>query len=598
MPQPADPRAADRFVGRSHELGVLRAAYDEAAAGGARLVLVAGEPGIGKTELARAFAREASGDGALVLWGSGWEDGGAPPYWPWVQVLRGYGRYAGAVALAEAAGSQAAALGQLLPELDAGGEQAGSGSWARFALFEAVCMVLGRVSQPAPLIVILDDLHAAGRPSVLLLRFAAAARLSRVMLLATYRTAEARLDPDVSDVIAALEAAGTHLALTGLSWDESQLMLPGAGNDVLALVERRGEGNPLFITQVARLLGHGVATVEEVPVPAGIRQAVRHQVARLDQARADPVGDDDRMTAGAVLAAAAAVGPGIDPALVAAVLGVAAGLVTRLCDDATEIGLLNPGQDIGEVYRFRHALIRETLYAELPPRSRAQAHHRIAEVLENTTGRSHSELAYHFLRAAPASGEAAAKAVQHSRLAGQDALNALAYEEAARHFRHALDVLGRAAQATPAGRCELLLSLAEAMTKTGPDPAATRVLDEAVRLARNAKEPRLLATAALLTAQHLDFNAPADAASSLLREAAAVLDPADHALRARVLARLAVTLAAEPARRPGGRRTGRPERAGGDIPGSGRPRCCHGPGHVTRRPASHRCSYSPPNRPA
>jgi hypothetical protein len=437
-------------------------------------------------------------------------------------------------------------LAQLLPELSAGGDQTGSGSWARFALFEAVCTILDRASKAAPLVVVLDDLHAAGRPSVLLLRFAAAARLSRVMLLATYRTAEARLDPDVSDVIAALETAGTPLALAGLSGGEIQLMLPGAGDDVLALVERRSEGNPLFIAQVARLLGHGAATIEEVPVPAGIRQAVRRQVARLDEATADPA-DDDRIAAGTVLATAAAIGPGIDPALIAAVLDVAAGFVAELCDDATEIGLLDPGRDVGEVYRFRHALIRETLYGELLPRSRAQAHHRIAEVLENEPGRSHSELAYHFLRAAPASAEAAAKAVEHSRLAGQDALNALAYEEAAGHFRHALDMLGRAAQATPASRCELLLSLAEALTKTGPDPAATGVLDEAVRLARNANEPRLLATAALLTAQYLDFNAPADAASALLTEAARVLDPADHALRARVLARLAVTLAPEPA---------------------------------------------------
>jgi predicted ATPase len=552
MPQPTEPRAADRFVGRSHELAVLRAAYAEAAAGACRLVLVTGEPGIGKTELARAFAREASGDGALVLWGSGWEDGGAPPYWPWVQVLRDYDRRAGAAAgSAGAAGQHAPVLGQLLPEFGAEDGQPGSGRWARLALFEAVCAVLDEASKAAPLVVILDDLHAAGRPSVLLLRFAAAARLSRVMLLATYRGAEALLDQDIGEVIPALETAGTPLALAGLSPDEIQLMLPGASDDVLALVERRGEGNPLFVAQVARLLGHGAATVEEVPVPAGIRQAVRRQVARLHEtttagaapnAPAAPAAPVDE-----VLATAAALGPGIDPTLVATVLGVPAGLVARLCDDATEIGLLSPGRGIDEAYRFRHALVRETLYAEMPPRSRAQAHRRIAEVLANETGRSHAELAYHFLRAAQADAESAAKAVHYSRLAGQDALDALAYEEATRHFRHALDVLGRAAHATPASRCELLLSLAEALTKTGPDPAAIRVLDEAVDAGRTANEPRLLAAAALLTAAHLDFNAPADAVSSLLREAAGALDPADHALRARVLARLAVTLASDPA---------------------------------------------------
>src|SRR5262249_441144 len=153
------------------------------------------------------------------------------------------------------------------------------------------------------------------------------------------------------------------LALTGLSGEEIQLMLPGAGDDMLALVERRSEGNPLFIAQVARLLGHGAATVEEVPVPAGIRQAVRRQGARLPQGTTAG-GGEGAPSAEAALATAAALGPGIDPALVAAVLGVAPGLVARLCDDATEIGLLSPGRDPGEAYRFRHALIRETLYAE------------------------------------------------------------------------------------------------------------------------------------------------------------------------------------------------------------------------------------------
>src|SRR5690242_6341801 len=379
MPEPTEQGTADRFVGRSQELAVLRAAFREAAAGDGRLVLVAGEPGIGKTELVRAFVGRARRDGALVLWGSAWEDGGAPPYWPWVQILRSYGRQAGAKALDEAAGEQAAVLSQLLPELSLARDPAGSGQWARFALFEAVCAVLDRASRSAPLAVILDDLHAAGRPSALLLRFAATVRLSRVLLLATYRTAEAALDPDISDVIATLESASPPLTLAGLSRDDIRLMLPGAGADVLAVVQRRGEGNPLFVAQVARLLDQGAATVEDMPVPAGIRQAVRRQVAGLGNPGLGTATDGGTPAAGEVLATAAALGPGIDPVLVADVLGAAPGPVARLCDRATEIGLLGPGRDVGEVYRFRHALIRETLYAELTPQSRAQAHLRIAE---------------------------------------------------------------------------------------------------------------------------------------------------------------------------------------------------------------------------
>src|SRR5690242_10372016 len=501
MPQPAGPQDAEAFVGRSRELAVLSAALRRAATGDARLALVSGEPGIGKTELARAFARAAAKDGALVLWGSAWEDGGAPPYWPWVQVLRSYARQAGPEALAEAAGPQAAVLAQLLPELgpapgSANAVVTGSGDAARLTLFDAVGAVLDRASRAAPLAVILDDLHAAGRPSALLLRFAAAARLSRIVLLATYRTAEAALDPDVSDVITALESASPPLVLTGLSAGDIRLMLPGADDDTLAVVQRRSEGSPLFVSQVARLLGPGAAAVEEAPVPAGIRQAVRRQVARLQAPSADP--DDGGLAVEEILATAAALGPGIDPAVVAAALDAPPGLVARLCDDATAVGLLGPSLEVGAVYRFRHALIRETLYAELAPQSRAQAHRKIAEVLANSPGRSHAELAYHFLRAAPASAEAAARAVHYCGLAGQEALSALAYEEAAGHFRHALDIQSRAAEAAPASRAGLLLGLAEALIKTGPDPAAAQAVDEAVRLARHAGEPRLLAAAALL----------------------------------------------------------------------------------------------------
>ena len=232
-------------------------------------------------------------------------------------------------------------------------------------------------------------------------------------------------------MIAALESVSPPLVLVGLSAADIGLMLPSADADVLAAVQRRSEGNPLFVSQVARLLRPGAAAVEEVPVPAG------HPAGRPppDRPARRARGGDGTPAAGVILATAAALGPGIDPALVAAALGAPAGPVARLCDQATEIGLLGPGQDVGEVYRFRHALIRETLYAELAPQARAQAHRRIAEVLVGKPGGSHAELAYHFLRAAPVSAEAAAEAVRHSRLAGQEALDALAYEEAAGHFR-------------------------------------------------------------------------------------------------------------------------------------------------------------------
>ena len=350
MPQPArppntgpestGPERTAAFVGRSGELAVLRAALRQAAAGDGRLVLVAASrasgdragprlrPGGRGRRRAGAVGQRVGGrrGAALLALGAG---------------AARLGRQAGAEALALAAGPQAALLAPLLPELggsgpgdgapggirsgDGGSGDGGSGDGgapaagpgARFALFDAVCAVLDRASRSAPLVVVLDDLHAAGRPSALLVRFAATARLPRVLLVATYRTAEAALDPEVSDVVAALESVEPAARPDGP--DLRRRAAPAARHGRRRARRRpapRGR-EPAFRVQVARLLGYGAATVADVPVPAGIRQAVRRQVATLD-------GDGDGPAA-EVLATAAALGPGIDPALVAAVLGTGPG---------------------------------------------------------------------------------------------------------------------------------------------------------------------------------------------------------------------------------------------------------------------------------
>ena len=549
--QPGPPGPGG-FAGRERELAVLRAALDEAVAGGGSLVLVAGPPGIGKTRLAATFGRYASGQGAMVLWGNAWEDGGAPPYWPWVQVLRSYGRQAGEPALAGAAGRDAPVLAQLLPELGVSPEPLGSGDGARFALFEAVCGLLDRASRSAPLVIVLDDLHAAGHPSALLLRFAAARRLSRVLLIATYRDIEVRLDADLGEVIGALEGHGAALTLGGLSAAEIRVLLPAADPGVLAAVRERSEGNPLFVSQVARLLADRAGAVEEVAeaaVPAGIRQAIRRQVDKI----AGPAADRGAGAGPArrVLITAAVLGTDIDPGLVAAALAVPAGSVSEIVARAERAGLLRAGPGPGGRCRFAHALIREALYVELTPLGRAESHEKLAAVLSTAPWRGRTTnalLAHHLLRAVPAGRtDTAAKAVEFAALAGQDALDALAYEEAAGHFGNALGALGRSAGAPPVLRGELLLRHAEALTKSGRGTRAAVVLDEALRLARQAGAARLLAGAALLRAQHLDFNAPDDAVVALLREAAAALGPGEEALRARILARLAVALSSDAA---------------------------------------------------
>ena len=205
-------------------------------------------------------------------------------------------------------------------------------------------------------------------------------------------------------MITALETTGTLVSLAGLAADEIQAMLPGAGAEVVRAVQRRSEGNPLFISQVARVLGREAADVDEVPVPPGIRQAIRRHLAKMTGAGAPSSRGVPGGTPAApeILAAAAVLGPAPDPGLVAAVLGSAMAPVAAIFDAAVHAGLLHAAQPPAAVYRFSHPLIRETLCAELAPLARADTHRRIATVLEREPWRSragNAELAYHFLRA-------------------------------------------------------------------------------------------------------------------------------------------------------------------------------------------------------
>jgi eukaryotic-like serine/threonine-protein kinase len=179
------------FVGREREMELLLAGLRDAVSGRGRLVLIGGEPGIGKTRLADEFSVLAAGDGASVLWGRCWEAGGAPAYWPWTQSIRSLLRHLDADALAGYVGDGGAHLTQVLPELrlqmpGLPEPPAASSETARFQLFDAVSGFLDRAARDRPLVLILEDLHAADVPSLLLLRFAAVELgASRIFVLGT-----------------------------------------------------------------------------------------------------------------------------------------------------------------------------------------------------------------------------------------------------------------------------------------------------------------------------------------------------------------------------------------------------------------------------
>src|SRR5881398_1487933 len=553
------------FVGRQRELAELRAGLEDAVGGRGRFFLVVGEAGIGKTRLAEELAREAAERGGVALWGRCWEGEGAPPYWPWVQVIRALLQGVPAEELRPAVGAGAPYLVPLVPEL---GERfrdlpalstSPRSEHARFYLFDAVATLLRSAAQRTPLVLVLDDLQWADAPSLLLLQFLAhELRDVRILLLGTYREVEVRQAPAVAEILGALGRDGHHVPLRGLGEEEVRRFLEetigrSPAPVLVRAVHRETEGNPFFVDEIVRLLvaeraleRHEDPSPGRFPVPQGVREAIRRRLAPLPPparealALASVVGREFDL---AILHRAC----GLDPEALLETLGPAL---------AREIVVREPG-GVGR-YRFAHALIRETLYEELGPAERIRLHGQIGEVLEEvhrTDPTPHlTALAHHFLEAAPARG--ADKALVYSTRAGRHAAASLAYEAAAAHFQSALEVLGLARPGDKRERCELLLARGDVQWKSGDGRGARETFQQAAEIARRIGDAPLLARSALgfagegsrlLWVRSEIVDQPR---IELLEEALHRLGDGDPGLRAQLLARLAINLywAPEPER--------------------------------------------------
>jgi tetratricopeptide (TPR) repeat protein len=560
---PASGRAATRgaFVGRERELDQLASALDGALAGRGRLCLVTGEPGIGKSRLTDELAAEARRRGASVLWGRCWEAGGAPAYWPWVQVLRAHISDALPGQIAGEAGPTAPDLASLIPEIRdvlPGLPPAGIGDpeTARFRMFDAVTSFLRRMARTKPLVILLDDLHAADAPSLLLLRFVSTQIASvPLLLVGAYRDVE--LDPDLPIVMTVdellREPTTTRLELGGLPEADVarliELMTGRAAPDALVrAVHTETGGNPLFVGELLRLLvaegeledSTATDATARLRIPPGVRQTILRRVGHLSEPcrqvlmLASILGRESSLAA---LERTAQVSPGnlgpqIEEAIIARVLGEVQGAIGRL--------------------RFSHALVRDALYEEIPPTRRAELHRRAGgalEALHADDPEPHlAEIAHHFLQAVPAVDPATAidRAVRAGRWASQH----LAYEEAARLYELALQVLDRGTPDGPDTRIALVVALGDARAGAGDDHRAKEAFSRAGDLARREGMPEHLAEAALGFGGRFVWMRPgADArVVPLLEEALAALDPEDSPLRLRLLARLAGALRDEPDR--------------------------------------------------
>jgi len=549
------------FVGRGRELAELQGALENAQAARGQLVLLAGEPGIGKTRLTDEFALVARQQGVQVFWGRCWEGDGAPAFWPWVQIVRAYLQACDVATLPADLRSSVAAIAQVVPEIrehvaDLPVLPDLSPDHVRFRFFDSLTSFFKKTAIRQPFLLVLDDLHWADTSSLLLLQFLARELHDmHVLVIGTYRDTDIDREHPLSGALGALARESQQIVLSGLGTAEIGQFIERATGVTASValvtdVHQQTEGNPFFISEVVRLLeAEGYFTqpdgksVPTIVVPQGVRDTIRRRLVRMSSASQQ------------VLAVASVIGREFDLEL-----------LVRACQSYTPLEypvLLAALQEtltarlIGESsaqkrqYRFMHALIRETLYNDVSLPDRVQLHQQVGEAIEQCHAAYLqpylTELADHFCKAA--SNGAHEKALQYALRAGERANALLAYEEAALHYERALQLIPTTASAA-LQRCEVLLALGDAQARAGEAKKARTTFLQATDVARLLMQGDhqqlaviLLTQAALGVAGQGDVATRFDKTMvTLLEEALLALPEEDSALRVRVLSRLAMSL--------------------------------------------------------
>src|SRR5215218_5289943 len=441
-PEPAPaPATGPIFVGRQRELRDLAQLLGRAADGQGSLVLLGGQAGIGKTHTAEELATLARRQGMRILWGRCHEGEGAPPYWLWAEVLRSSPAGRDPETLAAALGGHAAEISQFVPELRERLPTPPPAApldpeAARFRLFEAVADLLRRAAATQPTLLVLDDLHWADKPSLMLLQFLTRQlRDTPVLVLGAYRDAEVGRRHPLNDVLASLsrERVTSRVTLQGLEAPEVARFIEAATGvppgPLAAAVHARTEGNPFFVRELVRLLeAEGRLDAAEELGWSGVPSTVREVVGRAR----------NRLSGGAdhLLTHAAVIGREFDAELLGRQLAAPDDQLVEVLEEVLASGLVaeDPGQVGG--YRFSHDLVREAVYGELSTIRRAAMHRQIGQAIEDLRAacldRHYAALARHFLLAARG-GHDVPRAFDYAMLAAYHATAARATEEAIDH---------------------------------------------------------------------------------------------------------------------------------------------------------------------
>ena len=557
---PATALASLPFVGRQRELERLRERFQRAARGDGGLVLVAGEPGIGKTRLVEQATSEATEVGALVLTGHCYEGDWTPPYAPFGEALTACAAAVGAIELAAMAGDGLAVLARLTPALQPlapASEPPSESRESQFRTLEAAGQLFAAVAERGPVVLVIDDLQWADAASLSMLRYLSRlARQHRLLVLCTYRDVDVGRDHPLTPVLNALrrEVEYDLLQLKGLATAEvgqfiayAATELRGAEQAFIDAMSKQTEGNPFFIREMLlhlreegflvweerRWALQGVS-LEDLGIPEGARQVIARRLEHLGEAAHR-------------FLRTASIFEGPFPFLVAAgAAGLAEEGALSALEQALDARLLAPAPGEGvERYDFTHALIRGTLVAELSPSRRMRLHRDAAHVLERLPGPGGAgrtfELAFH-CRAAGELADPRATA-EHCLLAGQLAFAAIALDEAALNFEAALNAARSLPDFDPLTLAAVLRDLTRVYQMSGRGmEAAFAAIEESLALYRASGTAVMIAEALFYRAALHQFRAQSGIAVADLEAARELLVELTSEDARRLRARIAIQL--------------------------------------------------------
>jgi class 3 adenylate cyclase len=561
VPHEPDPRAGEEanrmeslaegvFVGREREIDRLRTALEETFDGHGRLLMLVGEPGIGKTRTAQEVGTYARVRGARVLVGRSFEGEGAPAYWPWLQMARAYIQDADPDTLVTDMGPGAADIAQVIAEVQ---DLIPGVTWprslepeqARFRFFDSVTTFLKNAAMRQPMVLFLDDLHWADGPSLRLLQFLARELSdSRLLVVGTYRDVALGRRHPLSQALADLSREGLveRVPLHGLTEHEVERFIEATASirpprSLVRAVHDETEGNPFFVSEIVSLMA-SEGTLDDagrldsftVTIPQGVREVVGRRLDRLSE-------DCNR-----VLAVASAIGREFTVEVVERVAELSRDRVLELLEEAEGQRIVSDSSRPGALrFVFSHALVREALYEELGVTQRVRLHRRIAEAIEEICGDEREahlgELAHHFLEA-----QELERAIDYSAKAAERAVSLMAYEEGAELYGRALQALELKQPTLGEPHCELMVALGKAQTRAADGRAAKKTFRRAALLARELGHHDLFADAVEGLSGWPDVGIIDKEAIALLEEALALLGECDSAVRARLLARLAIAV--------------------------------------------------------